>query len=88
MKVNKRIHLIFQRVITQDSETIVLVRTSTIYLDQTIHTSQGKQGLQTTATIPLGQVIVPTALEARVDQEVQVDRRLGHLVAAEDNINN
>ena len=88
MKVNKRIHLIFQRVITQDSETIVLVRTSTIYLDQTIHTSQGKQGLQTTATIPLGQVIVPTALEARVAQEVQVDRRLGHLVAAEDNINN
>ena len=88
MKVNKRIHLIFQRVITQGSETILLVRTSTIYLDQTIHTSQGKQGLQTTATIPLGQVIVPTALEARVDQEVQVDRRLGHLVAAEDNINN
>ena len=88
MKVNKRIHLIFQRAITQDSETIVLVRTSTIYLDQTIHTSQGKQGLQTTATIPLGQVIVPTALEARVAQEAQVDRRLGHLVAAEDNINN
>ena len=88
MKVNKRINLIFQRVITQDSETIVLVRTSTIYLDQTIHTSQGKQGLQTTATIPLGQAIEPTALEAQVAQEVQVDRRLGHLVAAEDNINN
>tara|TARA_Y100001958_G_C21207415_1_gene533390 strand:- start:707 stop:973 length:267 start_codon:yes stop_codon:yes gene_type:complete len=88
MKVNKRIHLIFQRVITQDSETIVLVRTSTIYLDQTIHTSQGKQGLQTTAIIPLDQAIVPTALEARVAQEGQVDRRLGHLVAAEDNINN
>ena len=88
MKVNKIIHLIFQRVITQVSETIVLVRTSTIYLDQTIHTSQGKQGLQTTATIPLGQAIAPTALEAQVAQEVQVDRRLGHLVAAEDNINN
>ena len=88
MKVNKRIHLIFQRVITQDSETIVLVRTSTIYLDQTIHTSQGKQGLQTTATIPLGQAIAPTTLEARVAQGAQVDRRLGHLVAAEDNINN
>ena len=82
MKVNKRIHLIFQRVITQDSETIVLVRTSTIYPDQTIHTSHGKQGLQTTATRPRGQVIVPTALEARVAQEAQVDRRLGHLVAA------
>ena len=88
MKVNKRIHLIFQRVITQDSETILLVRTSTIYLDQTIHTSQGKQGLQTTATIPLGQAIEPTALEAQVAQEAQVDRRLGHLVGAEDNINN
>ena len=87
MKVNKRIHLIFQRVITQDSETIVLVRTSTIYLDQTIHTSQGKQGLQTTATIPLGQAIGPIALEARLARGVQVDHRLGHLVVVEDKIN-
>ena len=74
--------------ITQVSGTIGLTRTSTIYLDQTIHTSQGKQGLQTTATIPLDQAIAPTALEVRVAQEAQVDRRLGHLVAAEDNINN
>ena len=88
MKVNKIIHLIFQRVITQVSETIVLVRTSIIYPNRTIHTNLGKQGLQTTATIPLGQAIEPTALEAQVAQEVQVDRRLGHLVGAEDNINN
>ena len=87
MKVNKRIHLIFQRVITQDSETIVLVQTSTIYLDQTIHTSQGKQGLQTTATIPLGQAIAPTTLETPGARGVQVARRLDHLVVAEDNIN-
>ena len=86
MKVNKRIHLIFPRVITQDSETIVLVRTSTIYLDQTIHTNIGRQGLQTTATITLVQIIVPTALEARVAPEAQVDHRLDHLAVAEDKI--
>ena len=72
---------------TLASETIDQVRISTISLGQTIHINLGRQGLQTTATIPLGQVIVPTALEARVAQEAQVDR-LGHLVAAEDNINN
>ena len=73
--------------ITQVSATIGLVRTSIIYLDQTIHTNQGKQGLQAAATIPLGQAIAPTALEARVAQEVQVGRRQGPLVVAEDKIN-
>ena len=72
--------------ITQVSGTIGLTRTSTIYLDQTIHTSQGKQGLQTTVTIPLGQAIGPIALEARVARGVQVDHRLGHLVVVEDKI--
>jgi hypothetical protein len=87
MKVNKRIHLIFQRVITQDSETIALVRTSTIYQDQIIHTNLSRQGLQTTATIPPGQAIGPIALEAQVARGIQVDHRLDHLVVVEDKIN-
>lgn len=68
-------------------ETIGRVRISTISLDQTIHTNLGRQGLQTTAIIPLGQATGPTALETRVARGVQVDHRLGHLVVAEDNIN-
>ena len=73
--------------ITQVSETISLARTSTIYLDQTIHTNLGKQGLQTTVTILLGQAIAPTALEARVARGVQVGHRLDPLVVVEDKIN-
>ena len=71
---------------TLASETIGRVRISTISLDQTIHTNLGKQGLQTTVTIPLGQAIGPTALEARVARGAQVDHRLGHLVVVEDKI--
>ena len=71
---------------TLASETIDRVRISTISLVQTIHTNLGKQGLQTTVTIPLGQAIGPTALEARVARGVQVDHRLGHLVVVEDKI--
>ena len=73
--------------ITQVSETIGLARILTIYLDQTIHTNLGKQGLQTTVTILLGQAIAPTALEARVARGVQVEHRLDPLVVVEDKIN-
>ena len=72
--------------ITQVSQTTGLARVPTIYLDQTIHTNIGRQGLQTTATITLVQIIVPTALEARVAPEAQVDHRLDHLAVAEDKI--
>ena len=72
---------------TLASETIDQVRISTISLGQTIHINLGRQGLQTTATIPLGQAIGPTALEAPVPRGVQVDHRLGHLVVVEDKIN-
>ena len=72
---------------TLASETIDQVRISTISLGQTIHINLGRQGLQTTATIPLGQAIGPTALEAQVPRGVQVDHRLGHLVVVEDKIN-
>ena len=72
---------------TLASETIDQVRISTISLGQTIHINPGRQGLQTTATIPLGQAIGPTALEAQVPRGVHVDPRLGHLVVVEDKIN-
>ena len=72
---------------TLASETIGRVLISTISLDQTIHTNLGRQGLQTTAIIPLGQATGPTALETRVARGVQVDHRLGHLVVVEDKIN-
>ena len=68
-------------------EIIDQVRILTTCLDQTIHTNPGRQGLQTTATIPLVQAIGPTALEALVARGVQVDHRLGHLVVVEDKIN-
>ena len=71
---------------TLASETIDRVRISTISV-QTIHTNLGRQGLQTTVTIPLGQATGPTALETRVARGVQVDHRLGHLVVVEDKIN-
>ena len=76
--------------ITLASETIDQVRITTISQDQTIHTNLDRQGLQATATIPLGQAIGPTALEARaarVAQGVQVDHRLGHPAVVEDNVN-
>ena len=71
---------------TLASETIDRVRISTISV-QTIHTNLGRQGLQTTAIIPLGQATGPIALETRVARGVQVDHRLGHLVVVEDKIN-
>jgi hypothetical protein len=74
-------------VITITRETIDQVRISTISLGQTIHINLGRQGHQTTVTIPLGQAIGPTALEALVARGVQVDHRLGHLVVVEDKIN-
>ena len=72
---------------TLATETIGRVRISKISLDQTIHTNLGRQGLQTTATIHLGQATGPTALETRVARGIQVDHRLGHLVVVEDKIN-
>lgn len=72
---------------TLATETIGRVRISKISLDQTIHTNLGRQGLQTTATIPLGQATGPTALETRAARGIQVDHRLGHLVVVEDKIN-
>ena len=72
---------------TLATETIGRVRISKISLDQTIHTNLGRQGLQTTATIPLDQATGPTALETRVARGIQVDHRLGHLVVVEDKIN-
>ena len=85
-KVNKIIRLILWHEITQVNETIVRVRISKIFLDQTIHTNLGKQGLQTTVTIPLGQAIDPIALKVRIARGVQVDHRLGNLVVVEDKI--
>ena len=58
-----------------------------MFQDQTIHTNLGKQDPQITISIHLGQAIDPTAQETRVARGVQVDHRLGHQVAAEDNIN-
>ena len=72
---------------TLASETIDRVRISTISLVQTIHTNLGRQGLQTTVTIPLGQATGPTALGTQVALGVQVDLLLGHLVVVEDKIN-
>ena len=72
---------------TLATETIGRVRISKISLDQTIHTNLGRQGLQTTVTIPLGQATGPTALETRVARGVQVDHRLAHREVVEDKIN-
>ena len=58
-----------------------------MFQNQIIYTNLGKQGLQTTATIPLGQAIGPTAQEARVARGVQVDHLLDHPVVVEDSIN-
>ena len=69
---------------TLASEIIDQVQILATCLDQTIHTNPGRQGLQTTATIPLVQSIGPTALEALV---ARMDHRLGHPVVEEDKIN-
>ena len=72
---------------TLATETIGRVRISKISLIQTIHSNLGRQGLQTTTTIPLGQATGPTALGTQVALGVQVDLLLGHLVVVEDKIN-
>jgi hypothetical protein len=56
-------------------------------LDQTIHTNLGRQGHQTTATIPQDQAVGLTALEDQLTRGVQVDLHPGHPTEAEDKIN-